>query len=70
MTEAARCLTLSEAGSRKRQKNGNGNGGRSNLGHSRFPPGLEWEILVADAVVMLGLTHALRCVSRSVYQSC
>jgi hypothetical protein len=52
MTEATRCLTLSEAGARKK-KNENGSA-------SRFLPGLEWEILVADAVVMLGLTHALR----------
>ena len=28
--------------------------------HSRFHYGLEWEILNADAVVLLGLTHALR----------
>ena len=64
MTEAARCLSLSEAGSRKKLKSGNG--GRAGVGArvvSRFPPGLEWEILVADAVVMLGLTHALRYLS-------
>lgn len=30
------------------------------LHHSRFHHGLEWEILNADAVVLLGLTHALR----------
>ena len=70
MAEAARRLTLSEAGSGKRQKNGNGSDGGSNLGHSRFPPGLEWEILVAGAAVMLGLTRGLRYVSRSVYRSC
>jgi hypothetical protein len=59
MTEAARCLSLSEAGARKQLKNGNG--GKAGMA-SRFPAGLEWEILLADAVVMLGLTHALRYV--------
>ncbi len=26
---------------------------------ARFPPGMEWEIVIADAVVLAGLTHAL-----------
>jgi hypothetical protein len=65
MTEATRCLTLSEAGARKK-KNENGGAGKAGMAVSRFPPGLEWEILVADAVVMLGLTHALGYVDYSV----
>lgn len=30
--------------------------------HTKYPPGMEWEILNADAVVLLGLTNALRFV--------
>lgn len=30
----------------------------------RFSPGVEWEILHTDAVLLLGLTHALRCATR------
>ncbi|KAG6863107.1 hypothetical protein C0991_008147 [Blastosporella zonata] len=54
MVEATRCLTLSEAGARKQMKS-------ANKAHpnQRFAPGLEWEILNADAVVLLGLTNAL-----------
>lgn len=62
MTEATRLLTLSEAGARRQAKlrpaptvtTGRGGGKQP-----RFPPGLEWEILGADAVVLLGLTNAL-----------
>lgn len=54
MVEASRCLALSEAGARKKMKASQVNH------HSRFPVGIEWEILNADAVVLLGLTHALR----------
>ena len=32
----------------------------------RFSPGVEWEILHTDAVLLLGLTHALRCATRLV----
>lgn len=47
MSEASRCLALSEAGAKKKLK-------------TRKGSGLEWEILQADAVVLLGLTNALR----------
>ncbi|KAF5378316.1 hypothetical protein D9615_008805 [Tricholomella constricta] len=53
MAEASRCLALSEAGARRHVKSA------SPSPNSRFPPGLEWEILNADAVVLLGLTNAL-----------
>ncbi|RDB22979.1 Mitochondrial outer membrane protein IML2 [Hypsizygus marmoreus] len=53
LVEATRCLTLSEAGARRQQK-----APKSRV-NQRFPPGLEWEILNADAVVLLGLTSAL-----------
>lgn len=56
MEEAARCLALSEAGSRKAKS--------SSRASARFPAGLEWELLNADAVVLLGLTHALRYVKQ------
>ncbi|KAJ6492103.1 hypothetical protein C8R45DRAFT_990405 [Mycena sanguinolenta] len=57
MGEAQRLLALSEAGAKKAvaesKKTGKGDGG------GRFAAGLEYEILQADAVVLLGLTHAL-----------
>ncbi|KAL0946369.1 hypothetical protein HGRIS_012600 [Hohenbuehelia grisea] len=53
MGEASRCLALSEAEAKKQSKSVKPNP------NSRFPPGLEWEIVTADAVVLLGLTHAL-----------
>ncbi|KAJ3508360.1 hypothetical protein NLJ89_g5802 [Agrocybe chaxingu] len=56
MTEASRCLALSEAGARKQMRVPKP---RDLNFHSRFTYGLEWEILNADAVVLLGLTHAL-----------
>ncbi|KAJ7290503.1 hypothetical protein C8J57DRAFT_1276000 [Mycena rebaudengoi] len=55
MGEATRLLTLSEAGAKKYAKAAPTTGKSG----GRFPPGLEWEILNADAVVLLGLTHAL-----------
>ena len=54
MTEAARCLALAEAGAKKQIKEARPRES------GRFEPGLEWEILQADSVVLLGLTHALR----------
>ncbi|KAJ7722076.1 hypothetical protein DFH07DRAFT_1067489 [Mycena maculata] len=72
MPEAARLLTLSEAGARraaaeaKKSRSNAGRGGYGVIGLNgrddgggRFAAGLEWEILGADAVVLLGLTHAL-----------
>ncbi|KAF9449736.1 hypothetical protein P691DRAFT_774496 [Macrolepiota fuliginosa MF-IS2] len=51
--EANRCLTLSEAGTRRFTKT------KKHIDNHRFHPGVEWEILNADAVVLLGLIHAL-----------
>lgn len=59
MEEANRLLTLAEAGTRKYIKV------KKHVENHRFHPGLEWEILNVDAVVLLGLIHALRCVSRT-----
>ncbi|KAG6809489.1 hypothetical protein H0H92_016051 [Tricholoma furcatifolium] len=55
LAEATRCLSLSEAGARRQLKNSV----KPNT-KQKFPPGLEYEILAADAVVLLGLTNALR----------
>ncbi|KAF6750566.1 mitochondrial outer membrane protein IML2 [Ephemerocybe angulata] len=57
VTEASRCLALSETASRKYAKNGVG--AAKGKVYSRFPAGMEWEILNADAVVLLGLTNAI-----------
>jgi hypothetical protein len=59
MTEASRVLALSEAGAKKKSKVA-----RDMKNGHRFQPGLEWEVLQADAVILLGLTSALRCVPR------
>ncbi|KAJ7081147.1 hypothetical protein B0H15DRAFT_940506 [Mycena belliarum] len=74
MGEAAKLLAASEAGARRAaadakkasaSANANANGTNANGwpgrgdGGGRFAAGLEWEILGADAVVLLGLTHAL-----------
>lgn len=59
MTEASRCLALSEAGTRRQIRVPKP---RDMTHPTRFTFGLEWEILNADAVVLLGLTNALRYV--------
>ncbi|PPQ82140.1 hypothetical protein CVT25_015147 [Psilocybe cyanescens] len=56
MTEASKCLSMSEAGARKQMRVPKP---RDMSYESKFSYGLEWEILNADAVVLLGLTHAL-----------
>ena len=57
MAEATRCLELSEAGTRQRMRSYKP---KDLTHHSRFQYGLEWEILNADAVILLGLTQTLR----------
>ncbi|KAK7036209.1 mitochondrial outer membrane protein [Favolaschia claudopus] len=67
MGEASRLLAASEAGAKRAgaeaRKVGVGNnahgGNVRGDGGGRFAAGLEYEILQADAVVLLGLTHAL-----------
>ncbi|KAG1827373.1 outer membrane protein Iml2/Tetratricopeptide repeat protein 39 [Suillus subaureus] len=54
MEEATRCLTASEAGAKKQAR-----AARSLPSVHRFDAGTEWEVMHADAVVLLGLTHAL-----------
>lgn len=55
MEDAAQCLEASQAGSKKYMK-------LAKSPSHRFSPGIEWEILHTDAVLLLGLTHALRFV--------
>lgn len=55
MAEATRCLTLAEAGAKKQLK------AKSGKQTGRFAPGLEWEVLLADTVILSGMTSALRC---------
>ncbi|OSX65485.1 hypothetical protein POSPLADRAFT_1134175, partial [Postia placenta MAD-698-R-SB12] len=54
LAEAQRCLSLSEAGSRKQLK-----AAKYAKPSTRFPPGTEWDLLNSDAVILLGLNHAL-----------
>ena len=57
MPEAAEMLTEAENSCKLALKSSKNkpNGGVA----TRFPPGLEWEILLADVVVFNGLIHAL-----------
>ncbi|KAF8830156.1 hypothetical protein HHX47_DHR2000503 [Lentinula edodes] len=57
MGEAARLLSLAEAGSRTALKAAAKS--KSRFASTAFPPGLEYEIANADTVVLLGVTHAL-----------
>ena len=57
MAEATRCLELSETASRQRMRIRKSS---DQSYHGRFQHGLEWEILNADAVILLGLTYTLR----------
>ena len=55
MAEASRLLALSEVGAKKQLKLA-----KSSSQTTQFTPGTEWELLHSDAVILLGLTHALR----------
>jgi hypothetical protein len=63
IAEASKCLAPSETGAKKKLKVA-----RESRGTHRFQPGLEWEVLQADAVVLLGLTNALRYVPALSYE--
>lgn len=56
MAEATRCLGLAEAGAKKQLK------AKAAKQTGRFAPGLEWEVLLADTVILSGMTNALRSV--------
>lgn len=55
MAEAARLLTVAETATKKQLKLA-----KTSSQATQFPPGTEWELLHSDAVILLGLTHALR----------
>ncbi|KAI8989806.1 outer membrane protein Iml2/Tetratricopeptide repeat protein 39 [Trametes punicea] len=55
MAEASRLLALAEAGAKKQLKFAKSSATKT----TQFPPGTEWELLHSDAVILLGLTHAL-----------
>lgn len=62
MTEASKFLANAEAGAKEQAKaarNGTSKY-KDNTTTRQFPPGMEWDILQADAVVLLGLTNALQ----------
>lgn len=53
MTDAGKALAEAEANATKAIKN------HSRKSATRFPAGMEWEVLQADSVILLGLTQAL-----------
>ncbi len=55
MEEAAKLLTLSEAGSTKQAK------AAKSKTNERLPPVIEWEVVSADSVVLLRIRHVLMC---------
>lgn len=62
MGEATKYLTLAEAGAKEQAKLSKA--GRSKYKDSgagkQFPAGMEWDVLQADSIVLLGLTNALQ----------
>ena len=61
MTEASKFLANAEAGAKEQAKAArNGTSKYKDAPSRQFPPGMEWEILQADSVVLLGLTNALQ----------
>lgn len=60
MAEAQLALSQCEAATKKLAKAAKGTKSASS-----FPPGTEWELLHSDAVILLGVTHALRLAAHS-----
>lgn len=61
MQEATKFLELAKTGAEEQARAARG--GRSRFIESegsQFPAGLEWDILLADSTVLLGLTNALQ----------
>ena len=56
MAEASKSLTNAEAGAKRQAKSTKGSAKNPN---GQFPTGMEWDVLQADAIVLLGLTQAL-----------
>jgi hypothetical protein len=55
MAEATRLLQAADAASRKHSKVAKGQ-----QHHGRFPVATEWDLLIADCTILIGMTHALR----------
>ena len=77
LAEAAKCLALSEANAKKHAKaekdaeassyswlSSSKKETPSTKKKSILPTGIHWEILQADAVVLQGMTHALRYITQ------
>ncbi|KAI6101303.1 outer membrane protein Iml2/Tetratricopeptide repeat protein 39 [Pisolithus sp. B1] len=54
MKDAVRCFTLAKQAARKHVKLA-----KPSTSSHRFQPGLEWEVICTDAMVFLGICHAL-----------
>ncbi|KAF8132977.1 hypothetical protein EV363DRAFT_1327081 [Boletus edulis] len=65
MEEAIQCLESSQAGAKKFMKSA-----KSGKPSHRLTPGIEWEILHTDAILLLGLTRASRSESYRGYLQC
>ena len=57
VAEANRLLALAEAGAKKQAK-----ATKAPRGGARFPQGIEYELIHADTIILLGLTNAIRSV--------
>jgi hypothetical protein len=61
MSEASKYLALAEAGAREQVKAAkNGTSKYKDTAPKQFPAGMEWDVLQADSIVLLGLTNALQ----------
>ncbi|ETW86282.1 hypothetical protein HETIRDRAFT_471663 [Heterobasidion irregulare TC 32-1] len=54
VAEANRLLALAEAGAKKQAK-----ATKASRSGARFPPGIEYELIHADTIILLGLTNAI-----------
>jgi hypothetical protein len=57
MEQATKSLASAEAGAKKQTKIS-----RSVKTTGKFAPGLEWEVLLADSIILNGMTNVLRYV--------
>ena len=61
MNQASKYLTLAEAGAREQVRaSKNGTSKYKDTSPRQFHPGMEWDVLQADSIVLLGLTNALQ----------
>lgn len=61
MGEATKYLTLAEAGAKEQARLAKSGNSKFKDAHVRqFPLGMEWDVLQADSIVLLGITNALQ----------